>query len=537
MASSRMIAVLLVVFATGQQHLVDSGLIETTRGELSRKIDRLDAALEEVMRTTFYDKKREAEALGDIQMLQLVARIGQLELLQYRRERRALMIVDDIIKKHFVTAASSSNDWPPKTESLADLISSRVIQRACESEIASEQAIRKDIFSLFFTYDGDRHHVEKYAFQHCLRIKDKEVRAVKAQRVAEQALTKFQQEVAGRYPDEQVSNLLGLVDELIVQAESRHGSAEEPVESVRQVASDVESVELIAFREPLVAEPVSMDEAAQRVASYVDLFANEVFRAIYEEETTLEVEFEETILDIFHGQVEEAEANATINYPLKAIAARMAECESVMYASENTMKAILRRLITQYLVERSREFEEPLIENSNLIKLIWRRSIGLGLKYGLHETIGLRKEIYIILKRFEGQAHLGRLARRFYEILKDKERRQVETYSISQKILSRYINDALFVLADTQEQGIMRAVDRLLNRAKTEGNAELLQEIDPEEFPSHRQFIGDDLFDEIMTAKRGYEVEQNEIDLILMRDLTAFEDSWIKTPPDSSSSE
>lgn len=530
MASSPdVIAVILLVFSLGQLKLVQPNPIEDCRAELAQRLVGLDAAFENLMERTFYEKLDEARESSNLVMALIVAEIARFDLLQHRRERKALMIADDIIANHLITEASGPDDWPPRTASFANLTIARSIERACEAELDGEQFFRKRIYTFFDTYDNEE-PIQELAFDYSLRVRDKHPRALKAQELMTNALERFRRDVTDRYSDAKVSNVLRSIDELIVAAESRLGPSNE-VEVNKQIFLDIKVARRIPGH-PISTERAIANVTMDEVAAYSEEYslAEGILQSIDEEVQTLEEEFKDIAPRFLAepARVASADPAGQLDHPLLALSARLAEAECLIFVAVKKMSSIARDIISQYVIERSNEFEDPLIENSNLINLIWQRSLQHGYDYGLLQTVKLRKEIHIFLNTFQEHAYLKKLIRKFHSNLYERKRAFRRANLISSHYLDRYKEDVLFVLSDAQMQDTLRAVDKLITETSIAEGGPILQTVfsDEERESVLRQAAGQTLFNAMMTAKTQYELNQEEVESLDMGEVIAVEDEY-----------
>lgn len=529
---------LIVLFSVIQQQLVRSDSIGDCRRELADRVARLDTNFQEIMNITFYDRFHRATSLRNFPMAQLVARVGRFELLQYLRERKALLVANDIITKYLAAEASSSDDWPPKTRSFADLVVSRSIQRACESEFGAEPDMLKEIYILLGLYDYEQ-PVADLAHDCSLRMTDKEKRAVKAKEIVEDALHKFRRDAAT--PSIKVPNLVDYVDELIVEAESGYDSSHQLV-PLEQLTIDIRSATQQSSRltvQPGPAGRVTMEEVVGYAHAKTTSFIWGILQELHEEQATLADEFQETMQEFFHEPQRVANDPPMLDYALMAVSARAAEAEAIMYAAERAMKSVIIRLITQLVIEKSKQFSDPLIQNSNLLNLIWERSIQCALEYGLDKTFRLRKEIYMISKRFQGHNRVEKLVHVFYENLHARKyRTYVEGDETSSRFLKLYQIDVSFVLTDTQVQSTLRVVEDLINDSVIEYDANLFRDIDSSRVQEAklRQVLGAEIFHKMMAAKTRYLLDPNEVDALDVQEVVDFEYAQIESHSSNHSS-
>lgn len=525
MTTMRLAPLLVALLAVLLQQ-VSSSPLETCRAEIRQRIATLDASFTDNIDDAFYKHKSDAEETGNGALLHFATKVARLELLHYLRERKALMVAGDIVDERFSAASSSGLDsWLPNTRSLADVLISRSIQRACEGELEGEQDLRKTIYALYHAYDAED-HVESIAREHALRIKGKEARAAKAKAITYKALERFQAEAAGQVSEQQVSDVLQLVDELIDRGESRFARSRLVAASERVSRDLAEAArETWNYEMPIALDSISMDIVRAYENGVALANVGEITLEINGEIFDLIDEFSETVRNLFDKPQRMAAATDMGGVPVAALSARMVEFEGLLYASERSMKLTVRNVLTQYLVERNKELDEPLIENANLINIIWQRSTEHALESAFYQTIHLRKEIYVILKRFGAQPYLQRLARRFYDSLDDKEQRYKEANVVSFRLLQRYKSEVSLVapatVSETMGDDTLRAIDELIHDAATETGAHMdspqLQHLRLE------QLVGADKLAQVMAAKATYQLDNDEVQSIDIREVLAYE--------------
>lgn len=511
-------------------HQVRGDSLEALRAELGQRTTNLDASFKDKIHDVFYKSRQDAEETGNKAMLHFAVKVAQLELLHYIRERRALLIAGSIFLEHFSPPSSSIFDnGLPKTKSLADLILYRLIQKTCEDEPEVEQDLRKTIHDLYHAYDPEE-FVEDIAREHALRVEGRKARAVKAKAFTESALERVKTDLADQVTDQQVFNISKFVDELIYGAETRFalrpmaGLSDRVSRDIAEAARETWNYAIPNSRYDTTKDIVRAYETGVALS-----FKREIIFEINAELIDLEDDFMENIRHVFDIPHELAAASQTGDIPLMAVSARMAEFEALLYAAEEKMKMIVKGIFTQCLIERNKELTDPLIENSNLIYLIWYRSTEHALESAFRQAINLRKEIYLLL-RSNQHAYIQRLARRFYESMKDKEQRCKEANVINSRFLKKYINEVSYVLSDRQIEDTLRVVDLLLQDAMTEVDSISMQDMDLRQYQSHKleQLVGTDEFAKIMAARSAYQMDPDEVEALDMRDVLAYENQFNK---------
>lgn len=528
-----MAAVLLAAALVGLGEAAPSSSIDSSRIALNLKIISLDMNFADSIQEVFYEKRDDADQ--NYPVLALLAEIARIELSQHRRERQALMVADDIYEKYFLstTGTSSASEWPPRTTGLAELIVSRLVQRACEREMREEQYTRRRIFDIFNMFNifhishifdtyEQSNDIQDIASDYAVRLKDRRSRADAAKTQMERAMDRYAAEVSsmGQFSAAQMSQLLATVDQIINEADSRfnpgrHERSDEDISkdiaaTARQAAAriDTQSMGLLDL------------DSIDRVEEFEDLQAmehtNNVLIDIDIELSDLEDEFNRTMDELFHDVQAVAAQNGDV--PLKAMSARIAECEAILYSSERRMLLVVRDIIDNYFVKKEKELPEPLIDNRNLVDLVWRRAVGHALEGGFQEIAQLRKEIYLMANKYD-KSYLVGLARLFYSSLLLRKDELSEDDADSFLHSKKYQSDVAFVMSEAQLSDTMKAVDRLIDEAVA---MDYLSELD--QTGALREAIGDELLQKIRDAKQVYEEDQEQVRSTDLQDVIAYED-------------
>lgn len=557
-----MIAVLLIAFLISHRQ-VRSDSIDSTHAEILRRIIELNSSFEATLQQ-FYKNRRDI-GLFSVQTndhyadLQLFAEIGKIELSLYSRERKALIVAEEIIRRYFINTSLGASDWLPRTKSSVDYIVSRLIQRALEDILVGQDDSRKRIYFLVRRY-GSTNPVKYYARNYYLRLRNRKALAKKAYTIKNETLERLKTDIKDM-SEEEVTRMLEFIDNLINEADSRYDATEQVPESIERFSRDLQLTELEALRRATedvsarldlaVLDKVTNDVMMEEVLTYEDALVqlptdlskmhiaepsfNDLLQEINWRLHRLNWKFEDFISTEFYDAPEQMLRDHGSYHPM-ALSTLLAESNGLIYTAEKRMLRIVQDAIEKYFTQlpgdRSKQLIEPLVDNSNLAELILRRSFVHALGTGLNQTLGLRKQIYLMLNANEQQhTYLEELARKFYVSLRGKKERYVEAVEVSLELLKRYNNDVLFVIPEAQIRDTLAAVDRLIIEAVEEDDRAILQEIGVDQLEPRQTlklFIGGYMYEKIMTRavemkSKGFGYNQNQIDSISSEDLLRFE--------------
>lgn len=560
-------AVLLI--ALGHQVLADP---TASLDEVRRKTIDLDTGFRESLQQLFYKNRQEIgrfEERTDSKHaeLQLFVEIAKIELSQYRQQRRALLVADDIIQRYFINTNETATAWLPKTACSVDYIVRSLIGRAVDNVPIEQEHSRKRMYFLTGRYDSTtdiRYHARNYY----LRLSNRNSLADKANAMRAEALDRLRTEVLNGMSEADGRAILQSMDELIAQAEARYDAHPQVPESVDKVTRDIELTELEALRRTTrddsfyrdlseldrVTAVVTMSEVLTYenalILSPVDMSkmhvaepsTNDLIQEINWRLHRLNWKFEDFITTEFFDAPKWTAGDRGPYNPM-VLSAVLAESYALIHTAEKRMLLIVREAIKKYftrlLGDRSERLSDPLVDNSYLVELILRRSFAHALEMGFAQTVDLRKQLYLMISSRQGeQAHYQALTRKFYKSLKDKRARRAQAIQVSLQLLRRYRNEVSYVLPAAQVRDTMAAVDRLINDAVKEDDRHLLRRMgsdhDDEVDPRYtlREGIGDYMFQKIMRRAEearagGHRFDPGEIAAVSEDDLERFEESQV----------
>lgn len=457
-----MIAMLLVAYLVGQQP-AGANTVDISKNALNEKSSYLKASFREVMQEVFYQRRQSAEAAGEYPMLKLLIEMAKMEVSHNKLEQEALTVAKYVIEQYFT--AENSENWPPKTRGLADLIASRLIQRACDRQLDEQQTRRKRIYLLLkhFYYDAG---IRELAREYSMRMKGKEARAAKAQAILDRALRQYKRAVSDQFPAPRVSTTLESIDSMIFKAKSSLMDPFRGVGSNDRVSLDIASTESklmdklpqmsISHVDQVKMEKVIAYENSQ-AQSYIDDILNDVNRMGHQ----LDDQFEQLLRNILYEPQQKSEADR--DYPLMAISAHMAKCSALLYTSEKRMVRIVHEVIKQYSIEKAKPLKGSLVANKNLIDIIIKRATERAIREGFAEIEYGRKRLFLLLIKYDNDRYIKEMARKFFQYLQGA-RHRLATASATFPSLKRYKNDVSFVLTESVSD-TLNAIDELIERA------------------------------------------------------------------------
>lgn len=520
-----MIALLLFTISISCYHQqVQSDPIEYILA-IGRKMSMLDNGLADTIQNMFYERGPVVPTKDNYPMLALVAEIAEMEMSLHKHEQDALSNSALVIEKYMGDGVS---------DSLIDLVVSRMIEQVSMSELDLEQDRRKKIYLLLRSYDHEP-GVRKLALDYSSRVKAIEARALKAKALLDETLLRYQTEISGVHSDQKSTDPLQLVDDFIKETKA---SSVTPYQ--RDVLNEWMSNEIAqTFHEAQgrvkqlpedEITAVKMDDVLAYENSMARSHLDSVMDQSYHRLIQLDDSFRRTIKEVFYEQQEMAKANG--NRELMAFSARIAEAEALMYAIAERMLVIVREALKHYFVYRHRKLEGSLMVNSNLIDLIVQRSWELAIQIGFVQLEDYRKEVYVLLKKYEHSKQVKDLARRFFGGLRVRRREQARMRRDMAVTLKKYINDAMLVLPEPQVS-IPKDVDQFINEALARHDFIMLQNGIWKKFAELNrteiihQFVEETLFEDIMVAKRVDIIDVGRLEIIDLKDVQAYEDSLL----------
>lgn len=543
--------------------------IEESRLELQQRLVDLEVRFEQRMQDLFYKKRRDVALFyQDIDhsypQLQLFVEIARIELAQHKRQRRALLVADQLLAKHFIEKYPTSAfrlRLARDRKTLVNLIISRLVQRACEEDPNVEQQGRRKIYLLVRTYDMLT-DVKYHARSYYLRLRDMRYLAEKSMSVVEQATERFKEDVFDQMSEEEVIEVLDFVDVLVAESEAEFddSSDQQVSELIDKVQRDIDETAREAQRRALASsaamDGLQLDRLAEnllieQVSGFerstiqsaigfptVQLDLNTIIGEMLHEAEwrtdRLDWEFKDFIRIYFHYCPWRMFNRAGANY-LDALSGLMAKSCAQMYAIEKRMLSIMHESLVQYFVDATKRLPESLVDNSHLIELIFKRSIKHAFELGWSFRTGrLRKEIYLLLKKNEGRRDHHRMANRFYEILNKQIDLDGEAEDAASRAMQRYIGDISFVMPRVQVHDIMLAVDSIINDAVEENNSIVEERMRDEDVDMEledymlRQHIGTSLYEKIekriqRARASGLGCSEYEIDSVNAREMVKYE--------------
>lgn len=562
MAKFTINAVLLIAFSFGYQQLVRSKTIHDSLAELDRKVTNLDANFKEIIEEQFYRPRNyigrfhEPWQVERYAFLKSFVEIAKIELSQYKRERRALLVAKNSIEKYLsnTTSETDSDHEVPMTKCLTDYIISRSILRAYDDDIGQHES-RKKICIFAETYHTTN-YLKAQARNYYIRLEDREALERRTWDNVYDAL-KTLRSVSDNMLKSDKSNS---IEALILNIDSEYEVNDDP-ELMRtpiwigQVILDIALTDIEATRRARVSK-FQLDELDKMVIGltmdHVHGFEESVVLSpmehrIYHPRPTsrdllLQMDWLQRVLSYDFDLLIAADFDDIPSrisrehgtYHARALSALLAKSYGLIYAVEKTMLRIMQKTILQYFVDGSKHLSTSLIENSNLIELIYQRSTQHAIETGLLRTLDIRKRIFLLLKKYEQQTYLRQLSDRFYQHIQMKKNKYAEAAEIGSQLLRKYNNDVLLVLSDTEVQNTLAAVDEIINKAIEHDGSRMLLKVGnvTEEDLGYflRQNVGERVLhkiverDEEMKSK-GYQWSQSDVDSIAIKEVSGFEAS------------
>lgn len=535
--------IFVIISATSQQ--VKSDSFRDSLDEVERKINDLDGGLEDHMEKVYHRNRRDLEVAASLAAriwpdICLLADVAVLELLHYKRERRALEVAKDLVGRYIADTLPNPTSWPQRRRWLADHIVSRSIQRAFEAITAEEQERRIRLYAVgeHYLYQGrGGAHLSQAYFT---RSKDRNAIAAKAKADLDKSFGNLQRYMG----DIAAQRIADQVDVLVVEADSLLDHTHLPgyidqlsweIAHTERLCESHRSFWNITNRQEMIELDMNVQLATlHNVTEHETLLVPPSLVYITHIDDDMAAQrrsFEAVIMqEVFHEPQQTAEARGDM--VLRALSARIAEARGMMYASERRVMRVTDRFLRDFFIDKTKRLPDILAPAEDLYEFIIDRFRIHALETGLVYSIRARKEIYLLAM----QDPLSETAQELVNSFKGYLHYEYNYYHLLDRScfrsLERYKYEMTPVSTAAQKSQFVRVVDTLIDEALSDDDLRMLPheqwlQLGQEDMiPTYmlRTFIGDGLFERISAAKAAYALDADRVKATDFRDVLNFED-------------
>lgn len=465
MASRGLFALIIISFGLSRKCALAMDMAENRLRDLNQELANLKEQFVEDTNSIFYDRLR---ARSDINhpLMVLSAHIAELQATLYAFQRRGLFVAQEIIQKYFIDNSKRLSKIFISNYFLVDMIVQRCIEHSIQDGLYEIEKPRKLIYLLLRRYE-DEPGVLELAREYLQNIVILSVKGNFVQTDFIESFEGYKQAVSLMFSSRLASATLKALDDMIDDAwdslneNNLLGKYVDPKlvtdiqTAKRKTAGKIdeinpESIETIKMSTVLLYEEKIAEELHGLALSqrYVDL-----------KQADLDEQFTTNIKGIFYEHQLLAEIDE--NFPLMDLSIKITECEGLMYVNERRMLNIIHQIIDQCAIAFASNSES----NFDPIDIIAQHLIKYSLENGLVAIEERRKEIYLLLQRYDRRMVFKELAHKYARFIQDRKVKIVDAEIYIRDLWSDYQVDVANQLSAEQVSNVMSIVGQIVETA------------------------------------------------------------------------